>query len=127
MATNREIIEQFMATWPSMDVGRLMAFFDPDAVYTNVPIDPPNRGAAAIRATMEGFLAMATRCEFVVHHSVVDEARGIVMNERTDRFELPDGRWLELPVMGVFELREGRIVAWRDYFDLAGFQKALGG
>ncbi|MFM7786185.1 MAG: limonene-1,2-epoxide hydrolase family protein [Gammaproteobacteria bacterium] len=127
MATNREIVEHFMAAWPSMDVDRLMAFFDPDAVYTNIPIDPPNRGTAAIRSTMEGFLAMARSCEFVVHNAVADEARGVVMNERTDRFELHDGRWLELPVMGVFELRGGRIVAWRDYFDLAGFQKSLTG
>ncbi|MET0473326.1 MAG: limonene-1,2-epoxide hydrolase family protein, partial [Mycobacterium sp.] len=30
-----------------------------------------------------------------------------------------DGRRIDLPVMGVFEVRDGRIAAWRDYFDLA--------
>jgi limonene-1,2-epoxide hydrolase len=39
------------------------------------------------------------------------------MNERTDRFEI-GGTWVDLPVAGVFELRDGRIALWRDYFDL---------
>ena len=26
---------------------------------------------------------------------------------------------IELPVMGTFEVKDGKIVAWRDYFDLA--------
>ena len=29
------------------------------------------------------------------------------------------GGRIELPVMGVFEVRDGRIAVWRDYFDLA--------
>jgi limonene-1,2-epoxide hydrolase len=39
------------------------------------------------------------------------------MNERTDRFLLK-GEWVDLPVAGVFEVRDGRITLWRDYFDL---------
>jgi limonene-1,2-epoxide hydrolase len=49
-----------------------------------------------------------------------------VLNERTDRFRIGD-RWMEAGVMGVFELRDGRIQAWRDYFDMAQFQKAMSG
>jgi len=29
-----------------------------------------------------------------------------------------DGKKADLPVMGVFVLRDGRIAEWRDYFDL---------
>jgi limonene-1,2-epoxide hydrolase len=50
------------------------------------------------------------------------------MNERVDRFHMKaDGRWVEAPVMGVFELEGGKIKAWRDYFDLAGFTGQMGG
>jgi len=35
------------------------------------------------------------------------------MNERTDRFLLK-GEWFDLPVAGVFELRDGRIALWRE-------------
>ena len=36
---------------------------------------------------------------------------------------MPD-RTVSLPVMGVFELADGKITAWRDYFDMAQFTGA---
>ncbi|MBK6279225.1 MAG: hypothetical protein IPF57_14320 [Gammaproteobacteria bacterium] len=72
------------------------------------PDRPAHRGTEAIRTMISGFLGMAQAVEFVVHHSAENAAAGIVMNERTDRFQIGE-RWLELPVMGVFELRDGRI------------------
>ena len=44
----------------------------------------------------------------------------LVMNERVDTVVQGD-RTIALPVMGVFELRDGKIAAWRDYFDLQTF------
>ncbi len=31
------------------------------------------------------------------------------------------GKVIELPVMGVYEFVDGKISAWRDYFDMAPF------
>lgn len=126
MKQNAAVITDFISAWSTGDIDRVMAFFHDDAVYTNIPIDPPNQGVAAIRQTIESFLGMAEAVEFVVHASAENPAAGIVMNERTDRF-LIGGKWIELPVMGVFELRDGKISAWRDYFDLAQFQQAMAG
>ena len=42
------------------------------------------------------------------------------MNERTDILVM-DGKRVELPVMGVFELEGGKIRGWRDYFDMSAF------
>jgi limonene-1,2-epoxide hydrolase len=126
MAGNSAIIDDFIAAWGAKDLERIMSFFAPDAVYTNVPMDPPNRGTEAIRAMIGGFLGMAQDVEFVVHQQAENPATGIVMNERTDRFKLANGRWAALRVMGVFELRVGKILAWRDYFDMAEAQRELG-
>jgi limonene-1,2-epoxide hydrolase len=126
MAGNSAIIDDFIAAWGAKDLERIMSFFAPDAVYTNVPMDPPNRGTEAIRAMIGGFLGMAQDVEFVVHQQAENPATGIVMNERTDRFKLANGRWAALRVMGVFELRNGKILAWRDYFDMAEAQRELG-
>ena len=126
MSANNEVVDRFIAAWKTRDLELIMSFFHDDAVYTNVPIDPPNRGSEAIRTMIGSFLGMAQAMEFVVHHSAENAAAGIVMNERTDRFLIGE-RWVELPVMGVFELRDGRIQAWRDYFDLGQFQTAMGG
>jgi limonene-1,2-epoxide hydrolase len=126
MGADASVITDFIAAWSTGEIDRIMDFFHEDAVYTNVPIDPPNRGVAAIRQTIETFVGMAEAIEFVVHASAENPTSGVVMNERTDRF-LIGGKWIELPVMGVFELRDGKISAWRDYFDLAQFQQAMAG
>ena len=47
------------------------------------------------------------------------------MNERLDRFQLGGG-WVEVPVAGLFVLRDGRIALWRDYFDLATYRRQTG-
>ena len=126
MSQNTDLIDRFVAAWKRMDVDEIMGFFSDDAVYTNIPIDPPNEGKEAIRKTIEGFVGMARAIEFVVHRTAENPAAGLVMNERTDRFQIGD-RWIEARVMGVFELRQGKIAAWRDYFDLAEFQSQMSG
>jgi len=83
----------------------------------------PVTGQAAVRATIEGYARLASEIEWVLHR-IAETAAGEVLTERTDRFKIA-GRWVELPVMGSFELRGGKIDAWRDYFDMAQFQKQL--
>ena len=48
----------------------------------------------------------------------------LLEQKRTDIFELP-GRTVSVPVMGIFELKDGLISGWRDYFDLPGFQAQM--
>ena len=105
------------------DIETALSLFAEDAIYHNIPIAPA-RGIAAIREMLGPFLAMAEEVDWVVHHLVAND--GVVMTERTDRFKLPSG-WLELPVMGIFEVRAGRIAAWRDYFDMAPLRPIMGG
>jgi hypothetical protein len=48
--------------------------------------------------------------------------RGIVWTERVDHLRRADGRLIvSAPVAGIVEWRDGRIVAWREYFDSATF------
>jgi limonene-1,2-epoxide hydrolase len=61
--------------------------------------------------------------EFEIRHLAVHD--DVVLTERLDVFRFEDGRTIELPVMGTFELREGKIAAWRDYFDLQQYVSQL--
>ncbi len=45
------------------------------------------------------------------------------MNERTDHITL-NGKAVVLPICGVFEMRDGHIKAWREYFELGPAPKA---
>ncbi|NBY61084.1 MAG: hypothetical protein EBQ54_01880, partial [Actinobacteria bacterium] len=73
-----------------------------DCEYDNVPITKVF-GRAAIEQTLGGFLAECSAYEWIIHHQVAtgDLEHGVVMNERTDRFQI-DGRWVELDVAGLF-------------------------
>ena len=124
MSQNLSVVRSFIAAWSRNDLDEIMSFFAPDCVYHNIPIEPA-RGIEATRQVLAGFSGMATKVEWVLHE-IAESTAGVVLTERTDRFEI-GGRWVELPVMGSFELREGKITAWRDYFDLAQFQRQLPG
>ena len=121
MNSNSEIVRQFLDAWQHRDVGRIMDFFTDDAVWDNIPMPPPNRGKEAVRKAVEGFVGMSTAIEFNVLNQL-EGPGGLVMNERADRFRIGD-RWLDIPTAGVFELRDGKICTWRDYFDMSSFQK----
>ncbi len=123
MQNNSEIVNGFISCWENRDLDGIMSYFTQDAVYTNIPIDPPNVGVEAIRTFIEGFIGMATDVEFVVHHQV-DNGAGVIMNERTDRF-LINGDWVEIAVMGIFEIVDGKIAHWRDYFDMTAFNSQM--
>lgn len=125
MTANNDLVAEFISSWQEKNVDKMLDYFAEDAVYTNIPIDPPNIGKAAIRAVIESFLAMAQAVEFIVHHQA-ETAAGLVLNERTDRF-LINGKWVALPVMGIFEVENGKIKAWRDYFDINQFTSQMAG
>ncbi len=112
--TSAAIVRDFCAAWERLDLEELMGYFETDAVYHNMPIDPVT-GVDAIRATMEMFTTGVERIEFRVLNLSADG--DTVLTERVDVFVLPHTT-IELPVMGTFEIRNGRIAAWRDYFDL---------
>lgn len=115
MSANYDLITDFINAWTSRDIDTLVDFFAEDAIYINVPIPRPNQGKAEIRGFLEAFLAKAEAIEFVNHYQG-ETPEGVIMNERTDRF-MVNGEWVEVPVMGIFEVKDGKISAWRDYFD----------
>jgi len=121
---NEKLVRSFLEAFNANDLERILSFFADDAVYHNIPVQPV-RGTAAIRAVLQGFLGLASEVDWVVHH-LAEAADGAVLTERTDRF-LVKGRWIELPVMGAFVVRDGRVAEWRDYFDMKQFQDQLAG
>ena len=112
--TPLELVNSFMRAAAGRDYATALPLLAKDVVYRNMPL-PEVHGAAAVQETLETLLGSTSASEWVVLREVAEG--DLVMNERIDRFEV-DGRWLELPVAGVFEVRDGRIAAWRDYFDL---------
>jgi limonene-1,2-epoxide hydrolase len=123
--SNSQIVNDFIAAWEALDADRILSFFAEGAVYHNIPM-PMMTGHDQIARFIKPFLASAKSARFIVHHQAENEA-GTVLNERTDVFELVDGKTLSIRVMGVFELSGGKITAWRDYFDMKAFESQTAG
>ena len=101
-----------------IDIDAVVGCFTEDAVYDNIPMQAV-QGQAAIRETLANFMAGVEAVQWDVLHLAVNG--GVVLTERLDKFKVK-GRWVEIPVMGVFETDGGKISAWRDYFDLGQVQ-----
>jgi len=121
--TSQETVTKFCTAWSRRNLAELMEFFTDDAVYQNIPLGPGAKGKEAIKAVINSFLPMAKGLEFKVLNSAANG--NVVFNERVDIFDLGGGKKIELPVAGVFEVRGGKIAAWRDYFDLAMYTKQM--
>jgi limonene-1,2-epoxide hydrolase len=118
--SNSDIVTQFMRAWEAQDIEKIMSFFTPDAVYHNMPM-PPMKGLDEIRKFIAPFAGSADDVVFEVLHQS-EGADGTVLNERVDRFTLKNGQKINAEVMGVFEFQNGKIKAWRDYFDMKAVQ-----
>jgi limonene-1,2-epoxide hydrolase len=94
-----------------------------DCVYHNIPVEPAV-GKDAIRAVFAMFTTGVEKIEFVMKN--ISGSGNTVLTERVDIFVLPHVT-VELPVMGTFEVRDGKIAAWRDYFDLNQYMSQLSG
>jgi limonene-1,2-epoxide hydrolase len=117
-----EVVRAFVAAIERKDIDAALALVTDDVVYDNVPIGAVT-GPDGIRGALSRLLGTAERIEWVTRYQV--GAGDVVMNERLDRFQLGD-RWVEVPVAGLFVLRDGRIALWRDYFDLATYRRQTG-
>jgi limonene-1,2-epoxide hydrolase len=121
--TAEALVREFCEAWSRRDAEELTAYFADDGVYHNMAMDPLV-GKDAIRGFLTGFLSGVTSAEFRIHHLVADG--DVVLTERVDVFTLA-GREGAFPVSGTFEIRDGKIAAWRDYFDMAQVTSFLSG
>jgi len=122
MSRNTTVVREFIAAWNANDIDRVMTFFTDDCVYHNIPVAPVT-GKEAILGVVQSFAGAATGIDWELHQ-IAETESGVVLTERTDKFEL-GGKWIALGVMGSFELRDGKICAWRDYFDLNQFTSQM--
>jgi limonene-1,2-epoxide hydrolase len=118
--TAETIVTGLCLAFERLDADELIGYFSDEAVYHNVPL-PPSRGRAQIYASLSGLRSRFKAVRVEMLHTV--SAGDLVMNERIDHFTFHDGAMVSLPIAGIFELESGKVVAWRDYFDLATFTR----
>ena len=117
---NAHTVEVFLAALQDQDVDAAGAVLDEHLVYQNVGF-PTIRGRGR---AMKLFRGMEGRAGFEVKIHRIAVNGSSVLTERTDVLVFGPVR-LQFWVCGVFEVKDGRITLWRDYFDMFDFTKAL--
>jgi limonene-1,2-epoxide hydrolase len=109
------IVESFLRALEAKDLDTAVSLLGDDVVYQNVPL-PPDRGKAAVIRTLRSFQKLFTGFEVRMRNIAAKD--GVVLTERVDVLSGPL-LYLDIWVCGTFEVKDGKIILWRDYFDLA--------
>lgn len=109
-----DTVRAFLSAMEKGEYETGVQFVADNCEYANPGVLPTVYGPAGVRQLLEPFFAPTLENDLRILHSAVDGP--IVFVERLDRHRLSTG-WVELPVTGVFEVRDGRITLWRDYFN----------
>ena len=117
---NAHTVEVLLSALQAQDTDGAGAVLDENLVYENVGF-PTIRGRSR---AMKLFRGMEGRARFEVKTHRIAVNGSTVLTERTDALVFGPVR-LQFWVCGVFEVRDGRITLWRDYFDMFDFTKAI--
>jgi limonene-1,2-epoxide hydrolase len=118
-----EVVREFCAAIDRKDLAAIEALMDETVVYHNIGSEP----AVGRDATLA-----AVKFQFDMFDPITFRLRNIaadgdtVLTERVDEVTA-NSITAPVPIMGTFEVRDGRIVHWRDYFDMGLTGKLMGG
>ena len=109
---NEKVVNDFCASWASLDVDKIGSFLADDAVFRMIESSPRIEGRENILNGIKGFLASAKSANFEMLRSTAMGNR--VINERIDHFDTGE-RQNAFHITGFFLVKEGKIVEWQDY------------
>jgi len=119
--TPMETIKTLMAAFERLDFDALYELVDENIVYRNMPQEAVH-GKAALRTLFGGFGNVSyIRFELL---NIVAEG-DVVLSEHLDHLVI-GGRSCVVPMMSSFTLASGKIIQWREYYDMPTFERQLG-
>lgn len=113
---NLQAVRRLCEQWPWMTREDFHALFAEGSVYINVP--KPEMRKIGPDETWEALKDAHTRWNLILQVLSIQGDETSVLTERLERFERKtDGKVLDLAVMGAFDMKDGKITGWRDYFE----------
>ena len=119
MATVRQMIE----AWNTRNWQQVYDLFAQDGVLQSMMLAEPTVGREAIAKRIGALAKDISKIELRIRH--IGVADGVVFIERVDDF-VYRGNHGAVPVVGVVEVEQGRVKAWREYYDRAQMIEAMG-
>lgn len=117
MSSPADVVRHFCALMETRDAEAVRPLLAEGAVYQNVGM-PAFTGPDAIAENLAAQFAMFPDAYAFEIVNLASEG-SVVLTERLDYIQTPDGRKPAIPVMGTFVVDgDGKITRWTDYFDL---------
>jgi limonene-1,2-epoxide hydrolase len=108
-SANVQLVTDFCAAMATHDLDKVMSFFADNGSYRVTETQEPAKGKQAVTDRIKGYLNRVEKFEILETF-----ARGpMVFNQRVDHFN--GGALRAWHGMGVFFLKDGKIVEWYDY------------
>ncbi len=114
---NRRLIERFWSDLYERDYDKVGCYFAEDGLYEDVPA--PDSGAVGPKAVAARLRIGLEPVDRYVHHlhRMVSEGDTVV-TEHTEDWHFHSGEVVSLPFVSIHVVKDGRIVLWRDYWDM---------
>lgn len=126
MSAPVDVVRKFCALMEGRDAEALRPLIADNAIYQNVGM-PASNGVDAIVENMTAQFAMFPDAYAFEIVNIASDGQ-VVLTERLDYIQAPDGSKPAVPVMGTFVVGEnGKITRWTDYFDVSLTVKLLQG
>jgi limonene-1,2-epoxide hydrolase len=148
--SNVSVVTSFIDAWSRLDLEAIQQLVSDDIFYQNIPFAALEKlddlqafgdsVSAMLRAGVEGLpiTPIIGRPEFTKFLDTVKQFESAdwqvksiagdgdtVFTVRVDTFGFRGGGSIAVNVIGIFEVRDDLIHAWRDFFSLAEFQAQL--
>ena len=121
-----DVVREFCALMERRDPEALRPLLADDAIYQNVGM-PAFTGVDAIVENMGAQFSMFPDAYAFEIVNIASDG-SVVLTERLDYIQAPDGSKPAIPVMGTFVVSDdGKINRWTDYFDVNLTVKLLQG
>ena len=120
---NEELVNAMCNSLTECSMDKVIAFLTEDVFYHNLPFDPII-GRAGVKEFLNPFVDTPHGgLEHIEYRHTLTDGK-TVMNARNETWRYKDAI-VTLPVAGVFEIENGLISRWCDYWDTATLQPIL--
>lgn len=116
------VVEDMIHAWNVRDWKKVGDLFAEDGVLHSMMIEPV-QGRAQIAARIEALGAGIDSITLHIHN--IGVVGNVVVIERTDEF-VYNGHHGKVPVVGILEIENGKVKAWREYYDRAQLLAQMG-
>jgi limonene-1,2-epoxide hydrolase len=123
MSSPIDTVKAFLGAWEPAHGWKkaFETYMTPDCVYENIGMSKTTGPAESI-AFIQILADSMSFASLVVDYGAVLAQGNTVVTERVDHLNDAGGkRLMSLRVLGIFEVRDGKIAGWRDYFDTVPF------